>query len=90
MKNNGYHMEHNFGHGTDGLSNLLLTMNLIAFGFHTVCDQICELWRHARERISTRFRFFNTLSVLNDYHYYTGWHDLLDNIIHPRRPRAPP
>ncbi len=31
LKNNGYHMQHNFGHGCDGLSNTLMTLNLIAF-----------------------------------------------------------
>ena len=38
LKNNGYHMQHNFGHGHQGLSNLLLTLNLLAFTFHTTCD----------------------------------------------------
>ena len=47
LKNNGYNMEHNFGHGEKGLSNLLLTLNLIAFAFHTVCDQVCTLWKQS-------------------------------------------
>ena len=34
-------MKHNLGHGHQrGLSNLLLTLNLIALAFHTVCDQV--------------------------------------------------
>ena len=30
LKNDGYYAEHYFGHGRQGLSNLLLTLNLIA------------------------------------------------------------
>ena len=86
MKNNGYHAEHNFGHGRQGLSNLLLTLNLIAFNFHTCCDQLCTLWSQARDRIATRKRFFTTLAVLNDYFHYTDWQHLLTNILQPRPP----
>ena len=52
----------------DYLSGLQLkrkfTLNLIAFAFHTVCDQVCALWHQARNRISRRQRFFTTLMVL--------------------------
>ena len=44
LKKHGYHMEHNFGHGKQGLSNTLMTLNLIAFAFHAVCNHLCELW----------------------------------------------
>ena len=37
-KNNVYQMAHNFGHSRNGLSNLLLTINLIDFALHSVCD----------------------------------------------------
>ena len=38
LKTKGYHLEHNFGHGKQYLSNLLLTLNLLAFLFHTVLE----------------------------------------------------
>ena len=44
LKKHGYHMEHNIGHGKQGLSNTLMTLNLIAFAFHAVCNHLCELW----------------------------------------------
>ena len=88
LKNNGYNITHNFGHGQKGLSNLLLTLNLIAFAFHTVCDQVCTLWNQARSRISKRQRFFTTMMVLNDYIYFADWEQLLTRLAQP--PRAPP
>jgi hypothetical protein len=34
LKNNGYHLEHNFGHGKVNLSAVFLSLNLLAFAFH--------------------------------------------------------
>ena len=36
LKTKGYHLEHNYGHGQEHLSAFLLTLNLLAFLFHTV------------------------------------------------------
>ena len=38
LKTKGYHFEHNFGHGKTYLSATLLSLNLLAFLFHTVLE----------------------------------------------------
>ncbi|MDZ4217071.1 MAG: ISNCY family transposase, partial [Candidatus Gracilibacteria bacterium] len=38
LKTQGYHLEHNFGHGKKNLSMLLATMNILAFLFHTLLE----------------------------------------------------
>ncbi len=48
LKNHGYHLEHNFGHGKQYLAQLFVLLNLLAFAFHTVCDSAEELWQQAR------------------------------------------
>jgi len=40
LKTKGYHLEHNFGHGLQYLASFLLTLNLLAFLFHTVLDLV--------------------------------------------------
>jgi hypothetical protein len=35
LKTKGYHLTHNFGHGKQHLSSLLVTFHLLAFLFHT-------------------------------------------------------
>ena len=35
LKTKGDHLEHNFGHGKQYLSAFLLSLNLLAFLFHT-------------------------------------------------------
>ncbi len=83
LKNQGYHIEHSFGHGKNGLSNTLLTLNLIAFALHGVCDQLCALWHKARQKCSRRKRFFYTMDVLTEWHYFDSWFDLLVQIAYP-------
>ena len=58
LKNNGYHLEHNFGHGKQNLAMLFAAMNLLAFAMHTVCDCLEDLWGEAREAKRARKRFF--------------------------------
>ncbi len=38
MKNHGYELEHNFGHGETFLAMMLASLNLLAFAWHTVLD----------------------------------------------------
>jgi hypothetical protein len=40
LKNHGYNLEHNFGHGQNHLCEFLLSLNLLAFLFHTVLDLV--------------------------------------------------
>jgi hypothetical protein len=40
---NGYHLEHNFGHGEQHLAQVSVLLNLLAFAFHTVCDGVENL-----------------------------------------------
>jgi len=37
LKNRGYELEHNFGHGPKFLAMTLATLNLLAFAWRTVC-----------------------------------------------------
>jgi hypothetical protein len=35
LKTKGYNLEHNFGHGKQHLSSLLVTLNILSLLFHT-------------------------------------------------------
>ena len=38
LKQHGYHLEHNFGHGKDTLACVLVVLNLLAFALHAACE----------------------------------------------------
>ena len=65
LKNQGYHFEHNFGHGQENLSEILLSLNLLAFLFHNVLDLVNALYQKVRESLGTRKRFFNDIREIN-------------------------
>jgi hypothetical protein len=90
LKNGGYHLEHNFGHGKQHLSALLACFNLLAFAIHTVCDLAKGAWRHARETLGPRARFFHNLQGLTTYLVFSSWTELLETLACVRAPPRPP
>jgi hypothetical protein len=77
LKNQGYHFEHNYGHGQQYLSKVLLTLLLVAFLFHTVLYLCCQRYRAVRDELSVRRIFFNDLRALTRYLYFPSWEELL-------------
>jgi hypothetical protein len=81
LKNHGYHLEHNFGHGKKHLSNLLLTLNLLAFLTHTTLGWLDQRYAAVRERLSSRKKFFNDLRALLSYMSFKFWTHLMEFML---------
>ena len=77
LKTKGYHLEHNFGHGKRYLSNTLLTLNLLAFLFHTVLEMFDDTYRRIREDLPTRKTFFDDIRALTRYMCFDTWEVML-------------
>jgi len=73
LKTKGYHLEHNFGHGEQGLSSLLLSLNLLAFLFHTVMGLVDEKYRLLRQTLRKRRKFFQHVETLLEYLLFDSW-----------------
>jgi len=81
LKNRGYHLEHNFGHGKKHRSSLLVTMNLLAFGLHTLLELVDGSYRLIRATLGARRRFFQHLEALTSYLHFENWERLLDFML---------
>ncbi len=77
LKNRGYSFEHNYGHGKQRLSTVLLTLLLLAFLFHTALDLSCLMYQDVRRELGRRRTFFNDLRALTRYLYFLSWQELL-------------
>jgi hypothetical protein len=86
LKNNGYHLEHNFGHGKKNLAMTFAAMNLLAFAFHTVCDCLEHLWTAARQAKRARKRFFEHIRTITAYLVFPNWQTLMTTLIKSRPP----
>jgi hypothetical protein len=80
MKNHGYELEHNFGHGEKFLAMTLAALNLLAFAWHTVLDLIDPPWQAARQAAVTRSHFFAHLLLLTSYVVFPSWLVILKSI----------
>jgi hypothetical protein len=81
LKTKGYHLEHNFGHGKQHLSSLLLTFNLLAHLFHTVLELVDDKYRLLRQSLSSRQTLFDDIRALTRYFCFESWHDLLTTML---------
>jgi hypothetical protein len=76
LKNRGYNLEHNFGHGKENLSEILLSLNLLSFLYHNILELVNVDYQKIREKLRTRKRFFNNLRALLTYIWFISWEDL--------------
>jgi len=90
LKTKGYNIEHNFGHGEQHLASVLVTLNRLAFAFHTVCDIADELWRSAREKYGSRRQFFNDLASITTFLIFDSWQDFLETLAFAKPAPRPP
>ena len=86
LKNNGYCLEHNFGHGRDRLAMLFAAMNLLAFAYHCVCDSLEAKWIAARKAKGSRTRFFEHIRTLSAYIVFPDWDVFLETLIASKPP----
>jgi hypothetical protein len=77
LKTKGYHLEHNFGHGQQFLANFMITLNLLAFLFHTLLELLDEQYRLLRQHLVARQDFFNDLRALLRYMLFDNWNHLM-------------
>jgi hypothetical protein len=80
MKNHGYELEHNFGHGERFLAMTLAALNLLAFAWHTVLELLEPPWQAAREAATTRTSFFAHLATLTAYAVFPSWPVFLESL----------
>jgi len=76
LKTKGYHIEHNFGHGNQHLASLLLSLNLLAFLFHTILDLVDKQYRAIRQALGRRKTFFQDMDALLRYFIFENWEDV--------------
>src|SRR5487761_697993 len=80
MKNHGYELEHNFGHGETFLAMTMAALNLLAFAWHTALDLLEPPRKAAREAAAKRTSFFAHILTLTAYVIFPSWQIFLQAI----------
>ena len=89
LKNQGYHIEHNFGHGQKNLSTIFFLLNLLAFFVHQILELTDLHYQKCRAKFSARKEFWNQLRCTFRILLFKTWEQLLSFIISPPQARAP-
>ena len=64
LKNQGYHLEHNYGHGEQNLSVVLALMMMLAFLVDQVQQLCCPLFQAAWHKMKTKRHLWEELPQL--------------------------
>jgi hypothetical protein len=83
LKNQGYHIEHNFGHGQNNLSMSFFLLNLLAFLVHQILQLTDRLYQQCRRSFSSRIEFWNQLRCTIRIFIFADFQHLLAFIIDP-------
>lgn len=89
LKNQGYHLEHNFGHGQQHLSNNFFVLNLLAFFIHQILELCDRGYQYCRSKFSSRKEYWNNLRAAIRWMLFRDFDHLLRNTADPPEVRAP-
>ncbi len=86
LKNQGYHLEHNFGHGQKNLSMIFFMINLLAFYVHQILDLTDPLYQKVRyTKFTSRKEFWNQLRCTIRILIFPHWQSLMQFIWDPEK-----
>jgi hypothetical protein len=83
LKNQGYHIEHNFGHGQNHLSSNFFILNLLAFLVHQILEITDGMYQQLRADFTSRKDFWNQLRYTIRILVFRDWAHLIAYLIDP-------
>ncbi len=83
LKNQGYHIEHNFGHGKKNLSMNFFLLNLLAFFVHQILELTDLLYQECRRVFGSKRNLWDHLRVSIRMLLFPDWETLLMRLLKP-------
>ena len=83
LKNQGYHLEHNFGHGEKHLSVNFFLLNLLAFFMHQIFELTDPLYQECRRAFGSRRNLWDHLRISIRLLIFPDWETLLRRNLRP-------
>ena len=81
LKKQGYHLEHNFGHGQKNLSTVFATLTILAFLVDQVQQTCCPLFAKAMGKFNTRRAYWHHIRCCVESFQLITWISLYEAII---------
>lgn len=81
LKNLGYNLEHNYGHGKQYLSTILCLLMLLAFLVDQIQGMSCSLFQAVKKRAGSFQFLWEKLRVLFEFVEWSSWESLYQFIL---------
>ncbi len=78
LKNQGYCIEHNYGHGSKNLCFNFLLLTLLAFYFHQIFELTDRLYQASRKKFGSKRHMWETFRTYITIIIFENWEQLLD------------
>jgi hypothetical protein len=82
LKNQGYHFEHNFGHGNQHLATVFASLMMLAFLVDQIQQKCCKLFQTAQQTAISKIRFWSQLRGLFRHFLIQSWERLYSGIAY--------
>ena len=89
LKNQGYHFEHNYGHGYDNLCSVMTMLMMLAFLIDQVQQLCCAVYQKTRKHVGPLCVLFEKVRTLAFLFIWDCWFSLYDFLSNPAG-RSPP
>jgi hypothetical protein len=83
MKNHGYYMEHNYGHGEKNLAFNFYLLTLLAFTMHQIFELTCRLYQACRKKCGSKKHLWETIRSYIKIIIFDTWEALLAFVLSP-------
>jgi hypothetical protein len=77
LKNQGYNLTHNFGHGESNLAFNFFLINLLAFFIHQILELSDDLFQKCRQKLVTKIDLWECLRIYIRLMIFKSWEDLV-------------
>jgi len=85
LKNQGYSIEHNYGHGDKNLCFNFFLLTLLAFFFHQIFELTDHLYKACRKKYGSKQNMWGNLRSYIMILVFETWQQLLDFALTPRK-----
>lgn len=83
LKNQGYHIEHNYGHGKKNLSMNFFILNLLAFFMHQIFELTDPLYQKCRKYFGSKQHLWENMRIFIRIFIFYDWENYLKRVLNP-------
>jgi len=90
MKNHGYCMEHNYGHGQNNMAFNFYLFTLLAFFIHQIFELTDRQYQACRTKLGSKKHLWETIRSYIKIIIFDSWERLLEFVLNPTSYRLSP